>query len=582
MRLFLATTLVIHLVFTNTCGMLDKNRTVKLITTDDQELHCSESVLRLSSTLAHQLDAKGTNLKNDALTIASGRSTQECIILMKLLQYVQEKKTDELSQVLTKQSITQNCTILELANFFDAQTLLTQTIRALSAQLRDPLFLKKFTQESATLLQDINDLPAEMLACIIADLKKSAAYSWLKHKIIEDGTKIQLEGHRGFINSISFSSDNKLLATGSDDCTAKIHDRSSGECIATLCGHQCTITSVSFSSNNKLLVTGSGDYTAKIWDVGTGRCLITLTGDNNSVTSVSFSPDNTLLAINNRTIMIWDVQSGKHLVTLDPDYTLEKLISFSADSKLLASTCWCSQVKIWNIATGYCLTTLTGDNDSSSITSLSFSPDNSFLAVGYKNETVKIWNVKSSSCCETIKVPIIDDYYKHYIPLVSFSSNEPGLKTYNVREISDKVLRQHLARLDGVHFLDIIWHTDRITFVSFSPDNKLLALGYLLKYGNSYDRKQELWQLEPQALNNLNLEQLLLILCWHHFGAFKLSPKSHLYTVYCSCDPAIRKVLEPYVKIENNSLFSQISAIHWLGIGALASMGFMLAVRAFK
>src|SRR6516165_9098984 len=128
MRLFLATTLVIYLVFTNSCAMLDKNRTVKLITNDDQELRCSESVVRLSSTLAHQLNAHGTNLKNEVLTIASGRSTQECIILMKLLQCVQEKKTDELAQVLTKQSITENCTILELANFFDAQTLLTQTI----------------------------------------------------------------------------------------------------------------------------------------------------------------------------------------------------------------------------------------------------------------------------------------------------------------------------------------------------------------------------------------------------------------------------------------------------------------------
>ena len=87
-----------------------------------------------------------------------------------------------------------------------------------------------------------------------------------------------LRGHSDAVNSVSFSPDGRILASGSSDRSVKLWDVESGEVIHLLRGHYNWVNSVSFSPDGTKVASGSWDKTVKLWDVTSGECLQTLEG----------------------------------------------------------------------------------------------------------------------------------------------------------------------------------------------------------------------------------------------------------------------------------------------------------------
>src|SRR5262249_12861600 len=65
-----------------------------------------------------------------------------------------------------------------------------------------------------------------------------------------------LEGHKGYVESVVFSSDGKLLASGSADDTVKLWDVATGKEKTTLMTHS-PLLSVAFGGDGKLLASAS-------------------------------------------------------------------------------------------------------------------------------------------------------------------------------------------------------------------------------------------------------------------------------------------------------------------------------------
>ncbi|EXM12786.1 hypothetical protein FOTG_18735 [Fusarium oxysporum f. sp. vasinfectum 25433] len=133
-----------------------------------------------------------------------------------------------------------------------------------------------------------------------------------------------LVGHEGPVNSVAFSCDSSLLATGSDDNTIKIWEAATGKEVQTLRGHGDSVNSVAFSGDSKLIASGSDDETIKIWDATTGKEVQTFSGDSKLIASGS----------DDETIKIWDATTGKEVQTLEVGTTLNS-ISFDTTSSYL-------------------------------------------------------------------------------------------------------------------------------------------------------------------------------------------------------------------------------------------------------
>ena len=66
-------------------------------------------------------------------------------------------------------------------------------------------------------------------------------------------------------------------------------------------------------------------------------------------------------------------------------------VVFSPDGRLLASGSWDKTIKLWRVADGSLVRTLTGHTVP--VNSVSFSPDGRLLASGSWDKTIKLWRV---------------------------------------------------------------------------------------------------------------------------------------------------------------------------------------------
>jgi predicted NACHT family NTPase len=163
-----------------------------------------------------------------------------------------------------------------------------------------------------------------------------------------------LEGHSGSVRSVAFSSDGRLLASGSGDKTIKLWDPATGALKHTLEGHSDSVLTVAFSPDGRLLASGSDDETIKLWDPATGALKHTVEGHFDWVQSVAFSPDGRLLASGSgdKTIKLWDPATGALKHTLEGHSDWVRSVAFSPDGRLLASGSSDKTVKLWDPATG--------------------------------------------------------------------------------------------------------------------------------------------------------------------------------------------------------------------------------------
>jgi WD40 repeat protein len=313
-----------------------------------------------------------------------------------------------------------------------------------------------------------------------------------------------LTGHTNRVTSVAFSPDGRLLASGSWDETIKLWEVASGREVRTLSGHTDWVLSVAFSPDGRLLASGAAwpDTTIKLWEVATGREVRTLSGHTSWVTSVAFSPDGRLLASGSHdaTIKLWEVATGSLVRTLSGHTGDVRSVAFSPDGRLLASgscgrwesgiDCVQGEIKLWDVATGSLVRTLSGHTDW--VRSVAFSPDGRLLASGscgkFENNIycvqgeIKLWDVATGSLVRTLSG------HTSWVNSVAFSPDGRLLASG-----SGEIKLWDVATGREVRTL-----TSFASSVAFSPDGRLLASGSCGKVDENYNCVQgeiKLWDI---------------------------------------------------------------------------------------
>ncbi|MBA2747654.1 MAG: protein kinase, partial [Tatlockia sp.] len=87
-----------------------------------------------------------------------------------------------------------------------------------------------------------------------------------------------LVSHSQSVWATAISANGQVLASGSQDCTIKVWNASTGQLQRTLMGHKDTIRSLAMSADGRILASGSGDTKIKLWNLPEGKLISTFSG----------------------------------------------------------------------------------------------------------------------------------------------------------------------------------------------------------------------------------------------------------------------------------------------------------------
>jgi WD40 repeat protein len=275
-------------------------------------------------------------------------------------------------------------------------------------------------------------------------------------------------GHRGLVESLSFSGDGKTLASASD--VIRVWNlESRAESLVLNAGGTSGVQSVAISPDGTLIASGEMGRGIQLRELPSGKDVRTLHPESEGLGSdftrqLAFSPDGrSLLSVAmDSKVIVWDVASGKSLKELRHGGV--RSASWSADGKLLVTGGYQDRsVRVWNLATGRQLFQLDGEGEAA------ISPDGRRLAYGGTERKPWLWEIDGTKDPKPLA-------WKGKFPgSLAFSPDGKTLAVSGDGRIS------LFDAAGGKLLSEFTADTSRV--LGFSPDGKTLAFGKYMAVG---------------------------------------------------------------------------------------------------
>jgi WD40 repeat protein len=215
----------------------------------------------------------------------------------------------------------------------------------------------------------------------------------------------EILAHQKPVSAVSYNPDGSILASAGYDAVARLWDSSSGAELSEMIGGTFAIPAIAFAPDGDSIAIVNGGV-IRLRDTVSTRFVRTIAGETPFFT-IAFSPDGRLLASGDvaNTIQLWDLRAQTspaieirqslqtltgHAGRIGRPEALVWQVAFSPDGSLLASAGGDETVRVWEVASGRLLATLTGHTQA--VTSVAFSPDGRWLASGGLDGAIILWN----------------------------------------------------------------------------------------------------------------------------------------------------------------------------------------------
>lgn len=345
-------------------------------------------------------------------------------------------------------------------------------------------------------------------------------------------------GHKKDINFCAFSSDSKMIISGSDDNSTKVWDFATRKEIVSFDDHTSTVTSCDISPDGKHVISGSRDKTIKYWSMKSALETINFSAHPSKINICQFTPYGSLILTidNDDNIKIWEPDNGSLITDISND-----VCDFQFKGKSFKCKSWEHSggqqiLKLFDIKTDETLFILKSDffafspdnkyfvaghleihgytdeylikinkigaskpdyetwRSDSFITSYSYSPDGKTIATSNGHRPLSIHDAKTGK-----RIKSFHDLGKA-IKCCCFSPNGQLIVTGNNerqnRTMYDELIKREqdisLAIWDiryDTPIVSLIGHTGSILTCCFSPDGSLIASG-------SEDKTLKIWEVQ--------------------------------------------------------------------------------------